>query len=291
LPARVARTSPLTLVAIGALIAAASLVASAAELKPRTIAAFERYQAAAEQAIATDLADRARFLRVLRDPKNRSSVSDRLRRGEVVVERLRATENGRDIDIPDGLIHHWVGGTFIAGASVAAAVSMMQAYDRHSVIFRPNVAQSRLISHDGDQYKFFLRLFLKKVITVTVNTEHEAIFTRHDPSRVSSRIRSTRIAEVENAGTPTEHERPIGNDGGFLWRFNTYWRFVEADVTLTRGIPMGVGWLIGPFVTSIPRETLSMTLEATRRSLTGARSAARFSGAREIFQNRSGLLE
>jgi hypothetical protein len=44
---------------------------------------------------------------------------------------------------------------------------------------------------------------------------------------------------------------------------------VECEsVTLTRTIPMGFGWLIGPFVNSIPRETLSMTLEATRRALT-----------------------
>lgn len=257
-------------------IAVASLIAVAAELKPRTIAAFERYQAAAEQAIAADLSDSARFLRVQRDPKTRAAVSERLRKGEVVVERLKATDAGREIDIPDGIVHHWVGGTFIAGASLDAAVSMMQDYNRHSVLFKPNVVQSRLNAQDGDRYRFFLRLFLKKVITVTVNTEHEAVFTRHDPSRVSSMIRSTRIAEVEDAGTPAEKERPVGNDGGFLWRFNTYWRFVEADggtyiecesVTLTRTIPMGFGWLIGPFVNSIPRETLAMTLEATRRGL------------------------
>ncbi len=30
---------------------------------------------------------------------------------------------------------------------------------------------------------------------------------------------------------------------------------------------MGLGWVIGPFVSSIPRETLTMTLEATRRVL------------------------
>jgi hypothetical protein len=259
-------------------LAVATIAVSAAELKPQTVAAFERYQAAAEQAIAGDLADSSRFVRVLRDPTNRTAVSERLHRGEVVVERLRVKAGGRDIDIPDGLVHHWVGATFIAGASLDAAVSMMQDYNRHSVIFKPNVVQSRLISQDGDRYRFFLRLFLKKVITVTVNTEHEAVFTRHDPRRVSSMIHSTRIAEVEEANTPAERERPIGNDGGFLWRFNTYWRFAEADggiyiecesVTLTRGIPMGFGWLIGPFVTSIPRETLSMTLEATRRGLAG----------------------
>jgi hypothetical protein len=56
----------------------------------------------------------------------------------------------------------------------------------------------------------------------------------------------------------------------------TWWRMVEADggvyvqsevVSLTRDIPAGLGWLIGPFVTSIPREPLTFTLDATRRAV------------------------
>ena len=127
----------------------------------------------------------------------------------------------------------------------------------------------------------FLRFYFKKVISVTVNTESAAEFTRYAPDRVSSAIRSTRIAEVESPDMPGERERPVGHDGGFLWRLNTYWRFLEQDggayiecesLTLTRGIPTGLGWLIGPFVTSIPRETVALTLTATRRTLLAAAS-------------------
>ena len=68
----------------------------------------------------------------------------------------------------------------------------------------------------------------------------------------------------------------MGRDGGYLWRLYTYWRMLERDggtyvqcesITLTRGIPMGLGWLVGPFVTSIPRESLTFTLETTRATL------------------------
>lgn len=120
------------------------------------------------------------------------------------------------------------------------------------------------------------RFVTKKVITVTVNSEHEARFSRVGPDRAESRIRSTRIAQVEDAGTPAEREMPVGRDGGYLWRLNTYWRFLERDggtsvqcesISLTRGIPMGFGWLIGPFVTSIPRESLEFTLATTRKAL------------------------
>jgi hypothetical protein len=54
------------------------------------------------------------------------------------------------------------------------------------------------------------------------------------------------------------------------------WRFEEKDqgvyvevesISLTRDIPMGLGWLIKPFVTSIPRESLVMTLGATRSAV------------------------
>ena len=36
--------------------------------------------------------------------------------------------------------------------------------------------------------------------------------------------------------------------------------------SLTRDIPIALGWLIGPFITSIPRESLTFTLEATRKA-------------------------
>jgi len=84
------------------------------------------------------------------------------------------------------------------------------------------------------------------------------------------------MAEVDHAGTPSEREKPAGRDGGYLWRLNSYWRLYERDggtylqcesVSLTRGIPTGLGWMVGPFVSSLPRESLEFTLETTRRAL------------------------
>ena len=117
---------------------------------------------------------------------------------------------------------------------------------------------------------------MKKVITVVVNSEHEARFMRLAPDRAQSRIYSLRIAEVDDPDTPGEREKPVGRDGGFLWRLYTYWRFLERDegtyveceaISLTRGVPTGFGWLVGPFVNSIPRESLAFTLETTRTTL------------------------
>jgi len=66
---------------------------------------------------------------------------------------------------------------------------------------------------------------------------------------------------------------PPGKDGGYLWRLNSYWRYFDSGsgvyvqceaVSLTRDIPTGLNWLVGPFVQSVPKESLEFTLESTR---------------------------
>jgi hypothetical protein len=249
----------------------------AAELQARTIAAFDRYVAEAERQMATTIDDPARFIWIdgLAVPDQRARL-DALRAGGLLIERLETRQAGKKLEVQGGLIHHWLGAVFVPGVSVDKAVALLQDYDHHGDIYKPAVARARLIARDSDVFRVYLRFFMKKVITVVVNSEHEARFSRPNPTRAYSRIVSTRIAEVEHPDTPREAEQPVGHDGGYLWRLNTYWRFLERDggtyvqcesITLTRAIPMGLGWLIGPFVTSIPRDSLTFTLETTRGTL------------------------
>lgn len=266
-----------TAMATAAVAACAVPAAAGAELKPATVAAFDRYQRAAEVAIAGDVSTEGRFLRIAgSDDVRQREIEARLRRGEVVVDRLDATEGGKRIEIPSGIVHHWVGAAFVPGVHVDQAVALLRDYDRHAQVYRPAVVRSNVLERNGHRLRIFLRLFMKKGIAVTVNTESVAEFTSYGADRMASSIRSTRIAEVENAGQAGERERPVGRDGGYLWRLNTYWRFLERgggtyieceSVTLTRDIPLGLGWLVGPFVTSIPRDTLTFTLDTTRRAL------------------------
>jgi hypothetical protein len=241
-----------------------------AELQARTVAAFDRYVQATELRQTSD----PKFLWVDTLPASqRRGVVETLRRGELVIERLTTRQNGKEIDIPDGMVHHWIGVVFVPGATVDKAVSLLQDYDHHAQIYTPNVAESKLLSRSGNNFRVYLRFMMKKVITVVVNSEHDARFTRDAPNRASSHIYSTRIAEVESPGTPSEREKPVGNDSGYLWRLYSYWRVLERDggtyvqcesISLTRDIPIGFGWMIRPFVTSIPRESLEFTLTTTR---------------------------
>ncbi|MGH9384451.1 MAG: hypothetical protein ACRD2N_09220, partial [Vicinamibacterales bacterium] len=213
--------------------------------------------------------------------RSRKPSLDQLQRGLVVIDKLETREGSTAIDVPKGMIHHWSGVVFVPGATVDRAVALMQDYNRHAELFRPAVVASKLLERNGDEFRIHLRFFMKKIIAVTMNTEHEARFVRPAADRAYSQITSTRIAEVEHAGTTREAEKPVGRDSGFMWRFNTYWRFLERDggtyvqcesITLSRDIPFALGWIIGPFVTSIPRESLTFTLERVRKALSQQRS-------------------
>ena len=245
--------------------------AEAAQLKPATVAAFDRYVRLTEARLDSG----ASFLWV--DADHAAGTRETLRRGTLFIEPIETRDGNRSIAVPDGLIHHWMGATFAKGASVDRALALLQDYDHHADIYTPHVARSRLLARDQDRFTVLLRFYQKKVITVVINSEHDARFTRPAGDRAEGRIRSTRVAEVADPGTPTEAEKPVGQDGGYLWRLNTYWRLLQADggtyiqcesVTLTRAIPTGFGWLVRPFVTSIPRESLTFTLETTRGVLT-----------------------
>jgi len=96
-----------------------------------------------------------------------------------------------------------------------------------------------------------------------------------DAMHMTIRSRSTRIAEVHDPDRSMTVEEPVGEDDGFLWRIDSYWRFEEADgglyvecraVSLSRGLPFGFGWLRG-FIQQFPKESMMNTLNATKHAI------------------------
>jgi hypothetical protein len=248
----------------------------AEQLKSETVRAFDHYVELSEQRMASELRS-GHFLRVDDlSPNQKDADYARLRQGEVVIERLATLDQGHSISVPGGLVHHWVGTVFIPRTTLARTLAFLQDYDEQYKYYAPDVQQSRLIERDGNHFRIFLRLRKTKVVTVILNTEYDVRYVPLASDRAASYSYSRRIAEVENAGKPNESEKPVGNDSGFLWRLNSYWRFLERDggvfvqleaISLTRDIPAGLGWLIGPFVTSIPKESLTFTLTHTQAGL------------------------
>jgi hypothetical protein len=173
---------------------------------------------------------------------------------------------------------------FIPGAKLRDVLNVLEDYNHHSDYYAPDVERSKIESRDGDRFRVFLRFRRHKLITVVLDTEHEVQYFQDGPNRAHSRSSAVRIAEVENPGKNDEGVKAPGDDGGYMWRMETWWRMQEADggvyvqsevASLTRDIPMGLGWMIGPFVNSIPKDTLTFTLEATRKAVEAEKKTAR----------------
>jgi hypothetical protein len=257
--------------------------AFAAELKPATQKAFAHYTQVAEARMQSEIAAASKenkpFLWVdTLEPSRKQAILQRLKNGEVVTEKLEEKDQGANIEVPSALVHHWIGSAFIPGGNVASTLAVLQDYNHHKDLYKPQVADSRLISRNGNDFKVYLRFYQKKVIAVTMNTEHSAHYEAISGGnpRAFSNSHTTRVAEVENAGTKEEREKPVGHDNGFLWALNSYFRMEEKDggvyvqceaISLTRDIPTGLGWMFKPYITEVPRESLYTTLNQTRVGL------------------------
>ena len=191
------------------------------------------------------------------DPELRPKVRD----GEILIENL-----DKNAEIKDGLLHVWLGAAFFPDATGPQILAVLQDYDHHQDWY-PEVVESKLLDSDADTIRGYQRLLKKKVLTAVLNTEHEARYRQISEQRWVGRSHSTKIAEVKNAGEPGEKQLPMGHDSGFLWRLNVYWSIEEAEggafvecltISLSRQIPFGLGWVVKPFVMSLPRESVSI---------------------------------
>lgn len=239
-------------------------------LKPETVSSFEQYVREAEAAMAETQHPNGPFLW----SDSNSDRQHRLRAGKIEAELW---SGDKAVSVTDGLIHDWIGEAFAKDVTVAEAIALVQDYDNHKIIYQPDVVDSRLISRDGNFFKIFLRLLKKKIITVVLDTEHDVFYSRYGENRWTCRSYTTRIAEVEDANTPKEHTLPVDSGYGFLWRLYSYWRFEEKEggvylecraISLTRDVPLGLGWMIEPVIRKLPKESLTNTLAATRKALT-----------------------
>ena len=261
-----------------------SLSSTAAELQQETTTAFDKYVAATEARINSELRPGGIFLYVdaLQADGMKSSY-DKLMNGEVLVEKRETEAPGLSADVPGGMVHHWIGIIFIPGVTLAQLLPIVQDYDRRAELYNPGVTASHLISHQGNDYRFFLRLYQKRFTTAIFNTEYVTHWGQVEPRKMYSHSISTKIAEVKDSGHPDGEEWPVGQGRGYLWRLNTYWRFEEKDggvymqceaLSLTRDIPFGLGWLLKPLVTRIPRESLNRALGQTRTVVLEKKKAA-----------------
>jgi hypothetical protein len=170
---------------------------------------------------------------------------------------------GATIEVKGGLIHDWSAEAFVPDRTPEQVIAVLQNYDRYREIY-PEVTASQLLSKDGNRFRAALQLKRKKILTVILNTEYEVEYRAVGDGwwRVASR--STKVVEAD------------GGDNGFLWRLNAYWaitpepggvRLQCRSVSLSRDVPMGLGWAVKPLLREMPQESLAAMLSATVKAL------------------------
>ena len=169
---------------------------------------------------------------------------------------------GRTIEVAGGTIHHWRGSVLVSSRTVESVLSRLEWPGTPPP--QEDVLESRVLSRSGPSLRVYLKLARSAVVTVVYDTEHEVTFERRSPVLATSRSVSTRIAETG------------GGDRGFLWRLNSYWRYVQQgknvridleSVSLSRQIPSVAQLLVNPIVQRVARESMERTLASVKRFL------------------------
>jgi hypothetical protein len=272
---------------IGAILATSAGPLVAAELQPQTVRAFDAYARAVEDRGRRERSAGRGFLGSdFQDRASAPAVRRAIVAGDVPIARV--SEHGRDaheIAVPDGLINHWRGAILVPHANLDQVLAELRSPQTKRHV-QDDVLESRVLWRHGDESQIFLKLMRRKIVTVTYNTEHHVRYVRLSATTAYSQSVSTRIAEIDNAGTSEEREKPVGIDRGFMWRLHSYWRYEQVpegviieleSLTLSRDIPAVVKFIAGPIIDAIARESMTRTLESVRGRLLasgGGRSGA-----------------
>ncbi len=246
----------------------------AAQLRQETIQAWKAYVEATQRRILAELAAPQGFLAMdflegSRPAAERNAVLE----GSIPVAKICSLDaEGRRIDIPGGAIHHWRGSVLIPGVRLEDLLARI-ANPAPEDTKQEDVLESAVLERGPGFHVLYLRLERKKIVTVAYNSEHVVRYEKHGDARAFSSSESRRIAELESANPGEEREKPVGNDRGFLWRLNSYWRYeqvrggviVECEsLTLSRGIPPVLSLMIRPLIDGVARESMQRTLGVMR---------------------------
>jgi hypothetical protein len=263
--------------ALAAFTPALGAEASAGGPPPKTIEAWTAYVAATEARIDSELAATGAFL-ASDHTDGRGATRDAIGRGAIPVATLSTVDRaGRPLPVPGATVAHWRGAVLLPGMSLDQLLHRLQHPDE-SGPYPDDVLSMRVLKRAPDRLTLAMRMTRSAIVTATYDTEHIANYRRHGPTRASSRSVSTRIVEVADAGTSAERVLGDGQDRGFLWRMNSYWRYEEVQggvivelesMTLSRGIPMGLGMVLQPMIDGIARESVTRTLASVRRLYSG----------------------
>jgi hypothetical protein len=232
----------------------------AARISPLAERAFDSYVAHLETRLALQHANPETYLAAATEASH------------IHVEAV----NGGSWQVGGALLHHWRGGAFVPNATPGNMLQLLRDFDHLSTHYAPAVVSSRVLADNGGTARFAMRFKEQRWTGIVLDAEYEIESRLSGDDRGYSASRSTHIWQIDHPGTPRERRRPPGEEDGFLWHLNSYWSFarvrqglqIECEaVSLTRDVPLGLGWLISPIIADFPRDEMALTLRATKNAL------------------------
>jgi hypothetical protein len=238
--------------AVLAWLAGAAPVA-AAELEQRTIQAYDAY---------LESARRAFLLRASGE-----------QRADTRQAGVQATRPGREdgiIEVPGGLVHHWVAAAFVRRTTLQQVLGVSMDYPAYNDVYK-SIIRSRLLDRKGDTYHVLMRLTEGEAgVRAVLDIRSTVGYFFPGPRRAYVISNADEIREVKNSGSADERLLPPGRDSGYLWRASTFTRFVEQDggvyiesetLGLSRRFPPFLGWIIEPIARRLGRKSVEGSLQ------------------------------
>lgn len=246
---------------------------SAADLKPETTQAWQQYITAAEARNQAHLASGSPFLSIDAEPAQAA----KLRQGEILASPAAPNV---PVKVHGGLIHDWTGAIFIPNATVPDILRVTRDYAHYNTVFHPNVVSAKPLE-TGDWEDTFSMMVMNTSFFAksALDSDYRSEFTRLDDQRWYSTTETTRVQEISDYGSPSEHMLPEGHGIGIIWRLYSMARYEERDggvyieleaIALSRDIPAALRLFVDPIVRRVSKSSLVTSLQQTADAVRSA---------------------
>ena len=245
--------------------AVTAISATAADLTSETVQRWEEYVKAADARHANRLAHGVFLV-----SDEVAGQTTNLRNGGVVVT---PASQQVPLKVQSGLIHDWTGAAFIPKAKIHDVLPVLRDYDRYKDYYRPTVVYAKRNATSEWKDQFSIVFMNKSAIAKTaLDADYQTVYTKIDDYRWLSVTDATRIQEIAEYDTPSQHTLPENHGIGLIWRVHSITHFEERDggvyieveaIALSRDIPTVLRWVVDPIVRRVSRASLVTSLQQT----------------------------
>ena len=241
-------------------------VGAGAQPPPETLRAFRQYSAAVQTA--------GNSLRVATGPR-----LARLRAGEILTVSAGSVGLRPAIPVPRGQVQHWIGAVFVPNTTIARVLPGLQDYDNRARYMKPVIADSRIVSRNGDDFRVDLRLVQQSLISAVFDVNLRINYRAVDATHLVIESKSESVREIPSVGSPPGTP---AHDRGFIWALDDYWRLEEKDggvyveceaLLLSRQVPAVFRWIANGIIARAAERLLAGTLKSTARLMRDSSAA------------------